>query len=750
MNPQLKQPFNLALKPLVAALLLSLALPLVATAAEDDDSLVLEEVVVTAQKREQDPQDIPMAISILSGENLDVLTAGGMDIRFLSARLPSLQIESSFGRAFPRFYIRGYGNTDFDVNASQPVSLVYDEVVQENAILKGFPVFDVDRVEMLRGPQGTLFGRNTPAGIVKFDSVKPSQDTDGYVQVGYGSYNRLNFEGAVGGAINDDWSARIAAMYQQRDDYVDNEYTGKKNDLEGYEEYAARAQVAYDGGNNFTALFNLHLRSTDGSARLFRANIIEPGTNKLVKDFKPGKISTDAQNGLTLDSIGGSVKLTWDFDRTTLTSVTGYESVDVFSRGDIDGGFGCGFCSLDNGPGFIPFAAESAVGVPDHSQFTQEFRLASNGWDTLSWQAGFFYFNEDITIENFSYDTLAGGAQNGYAVQRQQTDAWALFASTEYEVTESFILGGGLRYSDDEKTFKAERFQGPFGSGPIGPLTANPSDSEVSWDLSATYIINDDVNIYARVAKGFRAPSIQGRIVFGNTISVADSETILSLEGGVKSTLADGRVRLNASVYTFTVDDMQLTAVGGLSNVTQLVNAKNANGYGFEMDLQAYITDNFLVSAGLSYNNTEIDDKNLTVAPCSPLAGCTVLDPAAPNGGVYLDGNSLPQAPEWVANATARYGIPMENGRELYFFGDWAYRDEVSFFLYDSIEFTGQELSEFGLRMGYTWGYGQSEVALYGRNITDDTTIVGGIDFNNLTGFINEPRTYGIEYKARF
>ncbi|MDX1570817.1 MAG: Plug domain-containing protein, partial [Xanthomonadales bacterium] len=126
----------------------------------------LEEIVVTAQKRTENIQDIPLSVSTLNEEKIEAFTSGGEDIRFLRGRLPSLQIESSFGRVFPRFYIRGYGNTDFDLNASQPVSLVVDEVHQENALLKGFPVFDVARIEMLRGPQGTLFGRNTPAGVV--------------------------------------------------------------------------------------------------------------------------------------------------------------------------------------------------------------------------------------------------------------------------------------------------------------------------------------------------------------------------------------------------------------------------------------------------------------------------------------------------------------------------------------------------------------------------------------------------------
>ena len=167
-------------------------------------------------------QDVPVSITSIDAEKLHVLGSGGNDIRFLSARVPSLNIESSYGRAFPRFYIRGLGNTDFDLNASQPVSLVYDDVVQENPLLKGFPLFDIERVEVLRGPQGTLFGRNTPAGVVKFDSVRPSQDLDGYAQLAYGSDAMVNFEGAVGGALGGNWSGRVSALYQRRDDWVSN------------------------------------------------------------------------------------------------------------------------------------------------------------------------------------------------------------------------------------------------------------------------------------------------------------------------------------------------------------------------------------------------------------------------------------------------------------------------------------------------------------------------------------------------
>ena len=181
-------------------------------AAQASSDQGLSEIVVTATRRSENLQDIPLSVATVSDETLAAVNSGGADIRGLSGRVPSLNIESSFGRTFPRFYIRGLGNTDFDLNASQPVSLVYDDVVLENPILKGFPAFDVDRVEVLRGPQGTLFGRNTPAGIVKFDTVKPGKGRN-YARISYGTYGTMNAEGAVG--VNCSWPRRSAGRRHQ-------------------------------------------------------------------------------------------------------------------------------------------------------------------------------------------------------------------------------------------------------------------------------------------------------------------------------------------------------------------------------------------------------------------------------------------------------------------------------------------------------------------------------------------------------
>ncbi len=736
---------------LAIALGLPAALAFAEPAPEPQDSgktAQLESITVTAQRREEDVQKVPIAITTLEPEKLQNLGAAGDDIRFLSSRLPSLQIESSFGRSFPRFYIRGLGNADFDLNASQPVSLVYDDIVQENPILKGFPVFDLDRIEMLRGPQGTLFGRNTPAGVLKFESRKPTEEFDAYVRGNYGRFGTFNTEAAAGGAMGEDLSVRASMVYQRRDDWVDNlAPNAKVDELEGYREYAVRLQALYSPGEDFDALFNWHARSLDGTSRLFRANIIQRGNNNLVSGFNEDEIAIDGNNGQDLDAWGGSARLSWNLGSVSVFSITGYETLDFLGRGDIDGGFGASFAP-PFGPGFIPFPSESADGLPKHSQWTQEFRLESNEWGAFDWQAGVFWFDEDITIDSFSFDTLAGGRQNGYAQQRQENTAWAIYASGEYDFSDALTMRGGLRYTRDEKDFTARRFQSPIGGAPIGPLTADPSASDVSGDLSLVYAFNDEVNVFGRVAQGFRAPSIQGRILFGDSLSVADEETITSLEAGIKADLWDRRARIGFTVFDYRVDDQQLTAVGGAANFNTLINAERTNGQGFELDFDAYLTEQLLVTVGASYNDTEIDDPNLFVQPCG--SGCTVLDPAGPSAGlVSIDGNSLPQAPEWIANFTARYSIPVERG-EWYVFTDWAYRGEVNFFLYESAEYTGKSLTEGGLRVGYNWNDGRYDASVFARNITNQIRVVGGIDFNNLTGFINEPRVWGVEFSAKF
>jgi iron complex outermembrane receptor protein len=749
---------NAVLHPIAAAVALTLLHAGASAQTPPPAEGGLTVVTVTAERRLENIRDVPSAVSSLQGETLEVLNSGGQDIRQLAGRVPSLNIESSFGRAFPRFYIRGIGNTDFDLNASQPVSLVFDDVVQENPILKGFPVFDLASIEVLNGPRGTLFGRNSPAGVVRFESAKPVRNFEAYALTTVGSDRLFNVEGMVNAPLGEAAALRVSLQSQNRDDWVTNTRGAPTAEMEGFNDNAARVQLLVTPSKNLSLLFNVHARDLKGSARVFRANIIKPGTNELVDGFDENRVSHDGINSQDVKTMGGSVRVRWDLGGMALNSITGYESVESLSRGDIDGGFGAVFLGPGNfGPGFIPFDAESADGLPKHSQFTQEFRLESTGSGALQWIAGLYYFDESLNIDSFNYSSVGGNVQNGFATQQQDNKAYAVYGTVNLDVSDRIKLRGGLRWTQDEKDFVADRIQAPpFSPTFIGRRTANTSATNTSADFSASYALSSTSNVYARVATGFRAPSIQGRLLFGDTLSVARSETVTSYEAGYKADLWNRRARVAFNVFSYEIEDQQLTAVGGAANFNQLVNAAKTTGNGAEFELRLLPTDNLLLSLSGSVNKTKIKDPNLRVDACG--SGCTVLDPITapidPSIGkfaptVSIDGNSLPQAPETTLAFSARYAMPLAGG-ELYVLTDWTYRSKINFFLYESVEFTGKPLTEGGLRVGYSFGGGKYEAAAFVRNITNQIRVVGGIDFNNLTGFINEPRTFGVSFKASF
>ena len=741
----------------------------------------VEEILVTATRRQENLQDIPLSVATVSDETLAAINSGGADIRGLSGRVPSLNIESSFGRTFPRFYIRGLGNTDFDLNASQPVSLVYDEVVLENPILKGFPAFDVDRIEVLRGPQGTLFGRNTPAGIVKFDTVRPGQGRN-YARISYGSYSTVNAEGAFGAEINDKVAVRVSGLWQHRDDWIDNVATSGDDDLEGYDDIALRAQLQFRPTDALTLRLVGQLRDLDGDARIFRANAFERGSNDLVGidggDFERDEVRTDGTNFQKLKSQNIAGHVEYDFGPVTLFSVTSYWHGELESRGDIDGGFGCTFfCPPGGGPGWIPFFAESQDNVPDLDQFTQEIRIASNNAGGLGYQAGIFYFNEDLDIESWDFGPVDAPVQppgfgtptatNPSAIvnQHQDSEAIGIFGSVNYEFENGLTLQAGARWNHDKKKLVAERpvdLRPIFiGGGTVPKTTTKVKDSVLTWDASALYEINPDVNVYARIAKGYRAPAIQGRILFTRDVTTADSENTMSYEAGVKTVLFDRRLRFNLTGYYFKTKDLQLSAVGGNTNANLLLNADAVKGHGFEAELEARPATGLTMTAGLSYNHTKIDDDNLTVAGCGgtrvdtfpDTSLCTLLDPIVSPADFFqsaivnIDGNPLPQAPKWTFNFTAGYEHPVGPG-SVYVFTDWYHRSKINFFLYEAVEFSDDQLLEGGLRIGYKTD--RYDVAGFVRNITNDESAVSAIDFNNLTAMVNEPRIWGVELGVKF
>lgn len=717
--------------------------------------IVLDEVIVTAQKREQSLEDVPASVSSISGDAVRDYLGSAENIRALAGRVPSLNIESSNGRIAPRFYIRGLGNIDFDVNANQPVGMVFDDISLENNVLRSLPLYDIERVEVLKGPQGSLFGRNSNAGIVKIDSVRPSDEPNAYASISYGDNDTVGAEFATNIHASDVVDMRASFKYLRRSDWIDNtvnNVNGPSDDFGGFDEYAWRLQFLIDPNEMFTGLFKLHGFSQDGSQpQVFYANSLEVGSAGLRPGFDETIATHDgalacaaagiaACAGHELDHYGLSANLVWDLDAFTLTSITGYDTVDNFQSTDVDGGL-ISFDPADIGAlgRQVFFSIATGDGLKEHEQWTQEFRISHDS-DSVFFQGGVFMFSED-------YDVLNRDFVQGYDdIVSQETDSFAIFGQADWSISDRFSVVAGLRFTYDDKNLAVR----PGVGSPSPAATIAIHDDYISWDLAFTYDVSENWNLYGRLANASRGPVTLGR--FGFTSS-ADTETSDSIEFGFKSDLMGGRARWNAAIYAFSNEDQQLTATGGAGNVNQLLNAEAVDGKGFETDFEILFTDNLLFIANASYNDTEIDDADLRDDLCGSSPQCTPLDPIVgtrigpfgPVTEVSIDGNPLPRTPDWVYNLILQWTIPVAEG-EMYVNTDWNYRAESNIFLHESVEFVAEDRWLGGLRLGYRSNNGL-DIALVGRNITNEIVVDGAINFLNLTTFINEPRFWGIEMR---
>ncbi len=731
----------------IGAKTVAAAVLLAASAGAVDAQIVLEEITVTAQKREQSLADVPLSVNAITGDSVNTYLNGGQDIRALAARVPGLNIETSNGRTQPRFYLRGLGNIDFDVNANQPVAMVFDEIALENNVLRSLPLFDIERIEVLKGPQGSLFGRNTNAGAIKIDSVKPGPDVDRYVRASYGSRDMIALEGASDFIASDSFGARLSLKYQERGDWIDNTVNGPGDDFGAFEEFAWRLQFAFDPTDSFSGNVKFHGFSQDGShPNVFYANAIALGESGVRAGFDEAVASHDnLVADLELDHFGTAVNLEWTLPSdVTITSITGYDTVENFQSADVDGGL----LSGPEGIGVLGrqafFNVATGDGLEDHYQLTQEIRLSGDS-DRLFWQAGLYYFDEDFDLLNRDFLDPALSA-----LVSQQTTSIAVFGQVEYALNDQWALTVGGRWTDDDKDLTVRSANA---GGSVLPGAISVADDFFNFDIALSFDASEDWNLYGRIATGSRGPVTLGRFGF---VSSADTEDSLAGELGFKATLLDGRMRWNSAVYAFENSDHQLTATGGAANVNQLLNADTVTGVGFETEVDFLLTDNLFVSANYSYNDTEIDDPGLRDDLCGSNPTCTGLDPVAgmrmgpfgPVTEVFIDGNPLPRTPEHIFNFVLEYTLPIQNG-DLYFNTDWNFRGESNLFLHRSVEFVADERWLGGLRAGYRMNNGM-DFALVGRNITDEITVDGSLNFLNLTAFVNDPAYWGAEFRWDF
>ena len=741
------------------------SLPADTTGPDEPAGPQLGEIVVTAERRAENLQKVPISVGVINSADLRDFQSGGDDtLLSLSGKVPSLYVESTTGRIFPRFYIRGLGNIDFYLGASQPVSIIQDDVVLEHVVLKSNPAFDIQQVEVLRGPQGSLFGRNTTAGIIKFDTVKPTQQFQARASASYGTFNTVNIDAGIGGPIIADKLAfRASALYQHRDNWVDNSFAGPSDDgtrtprkdaLGGFDERDVRLQFLLTPTEKLSILASGHARDYAGTSTIFYRQSITKGTNAVPANLDLGKVAFDEgdNNPQHYWTYGGSLNAAYDFGGVTLTSITAYETSHGYSRGDTDGGAAANFPvnGVPNGFG------ESQGRLRDLGQFSEEVRLASDNSGRFKWQVGGIYFD---SRDHTEFDQRAfflnppARNPNNWVLLHDINTSWGIFGQASYKLTDRLTITGGVRETNDTKKTRLLKTANTVANVPTytGRTFIRLSDTKPSWDVSALYEMAPNVSLYGRIARGFRGPTIQGRsAVFNADFTTANSETNTSYEGGIKSSFFDNRMRLNVTGFTYVVDNIQLNGNDSNGNGV-LFNANKAKAYGMEAEAEVRPVPNLTLTAGLSLLHTEIDDKRVFAQVCAlnGVVVCTVENPTVKIGGnvfAQIDGNPLPNAPKYNLDLTARYELPIGEGR-AFIATDWNIQGYTSLVPYKTKEFTSNGNFEGGLKIGYALR--SYELAVFARNITNEKNLKGVIE-NYMAGVYNDPRIVGVSLGIKF
>jgi iron complex outermembrane receptor protein len=717
---------------------------------------VLDEVFVTAQKREESIQDVPITISAVSEDDIqrDLDNSPGDIARVV----PNLYGNPTGGRAArPRWFLRGVGvNTSSLVS---PVGVYADEVYQSALELHSLPLFDLERVEVLRGPQGTLWGKNTPGGAIHFVSRKPTFENDGYIKLGFGNLNQKELQAAFGGALVDGLLAgRIAYLQEGRDGWARNRYTGDKK-AGAYDDHAVRGQLLFTPTSDFEALLNVHYRTVDSWAVPgYSIGIREGGAD----DF--GYVSPVGPNPRIGDPVdrnndirgeqeqyGATLTVRWDIGNYTLTSITAYDEVDAQTAGDREQS---------------PNEVIRTFDLKDAHQFSQEIRLASDPTEAFSWIVGAYYFNDtqvsDSTSATLPVERQVFGTFYQNTLADVDTESYAAFVNATYRFTERFKVNGGIRWTTETIGIDLEGVDGgPRGSttyvdterwwrrqAVAGPLRVNAFQLEENtwdawtYDVSPSFALTPDVLLYGRYARGFRSGGYNASVTAQSSVNTVDPERVDSFEIGTKAQFFDGRLTTNAAVFYYEWKDMQLNIQGvtaaGLNGST-LRNAALGKAQGLELEINALPLEHLRLGLNVGLLDAEYSKF------VERLANGTVND---------YSGNKFARAPETTIGAEAEYEFVLPSGSAVVFGTDWAYQSRI---YYSSVNQTDPFQQQGGYTLGnarlsYRTANQDLEVAAYVRNLTDKTydliTVVPANGaYRTTPGY---PQTYGVWLRKTF
>ncbi len=755
---------------------------------------VLEEVVVTAQKREQSLQDVGIAVSAFTGDQMKSLGWDSSDD--VVSQTPGVSLVQPNGPSSFYINIRGVAQNDFSGdNQESPVAVYVDDVYVASPSGAGFQLFDFERVEILRGPQGTLFGRNATGGLVHYVTRKPSQETDGYMSLTLGDYDQTDIEGAIGGGITDTVSGRLSFTSNQHDAIIENR--GPGSDLNDNDVWAARGQLLFEFDYDTELLLNVRAGELDNTNAPFEHRAARADADGLGSFYNGGDLTqagySDADGGKPHEgeyNVPGFVKIeTQGYTATFKTELdNGYEFVSITDFNTLERDY---LEDSDASPNdFFAFALKS-----DMEQFSQEFRL-SGETDRMRWVGGAYYmkYEGDLFIGGAAGEFFnaafglsgpgAFGPEFGLdSPFKTTTESTAFFGQVEYDLADDLTLTAGLRWSREEKEAEFNQYLSDFVSptsndvavrdslglgspywsfangrysnaGAVAlegggiPLLEGEADTEIDDDfftfkLGLDWQMTEDTLLYASFnrgikAGGFNAPLDASLFAYGGldpSSMTFDKETLDAYEVGFKITLFDGLARLNGSAYYYDYQDYQAFA---LDSLTTFVFNTDATNQGLELELQSSPVEGMDLLLGMSYADTNVEDAYNTAS--GPVDREVIM------------------TPDLTFNGMIRYEWELSGGAIAAQY-DFNYLDDHFFQLKNSPVVEEDAYMISNVRLTYTEAQGYWSVSAFVNNVTDEEYRSMALDLSGAPadggfGMVEEvygnPRWWGVNFTYNF
>ena len=750
----------------------SLAIGPAALAEEtaDGSDRPIEEIIVTSQRRAENMQSVPVAVTAFSGDALDDL--GIVDIKGITERTPGFTM-GVFNPGQPQYYIRGIGSNEDGAGGDQSVIIFVDEVYIGRSAGSDLDLFDLERVEVLRGPQGTLFGKNVIGGAVSLVTKKPTDETEVKFEGTVGNLGALTFRGLASGQIATNTYAKFSFSSRRRDGYLKSQigrfpqfFPDVSSNLLGKFDQLDVNTDSFRGALRFVPTDRMEINLTANFSTMDRAGpsyrSIGPGGIPFLADaaLLPGYEDRHHENlledpGLSTNDIYGiTARLDYDIgDTMTFTSLSSYRDVEAEQQWFLGTENLTALRLSTNAVGLYLLGSNDYT--DDSETFTHEFRLTGS-MNRFNYVAGAYYLNEKTDRNErspvglsfsdgmggiaFSIPVIDGGDDQG-----NETDSYAVFGQVTFDLTETIAVSVGGRQTWEEKNISR------LGT-PSGLALTRVFDFETGEDWSAftaragiEWQATDDLFLYFTISEGFKSGGYQG--LAGNeliAITPFDPEQAVLYELGIKSEWLDNRVRVNAAVFSTDYTDLQILqllvpegAVPGTTGTLITQNAADADIEGVEIEFTIAPTDNLTVQGAYTHLNTGFSNFFIPSGFRPPdLGGTTPVD---------RTGNGLRNAPKHAFNVLVRYDWLFGNGGALSLQGDWRYKDKA-FQDPDVLEFaTVPSYDVVDFRASYMWPGGNFETTLWMRNAFDEDYFLHNWPLQG-SGQATPapPRTYGL------